>query len=270
MDLNGDGIADNEQPEVIKCIESSDGHTTICICKVSDAITAIEAVETIDPSTVSDNTNRPSSLFFGLFSYRIRVDQSGATVIVRMYFSENISTSTSYYKYDTVNGWQDYSQHTTFDNDGRSLTVQVKDGGYGDSDGVANGVIVDPGGVAASISGVDSGGTDSGDGSIEETGSDGANAGQTGGTDAGSSPGGCFITAATSWVSESWAGPSGLAASHNPGAQLIVLILLVVGIGSVLVVPVSGQNRMRGGRLRRCTSLDVPIQLKPTTPSVPI
>jgi hypothetical protein len=31
-----------------------------------------------------------------------------------------------------------------------SYTLEVKDGGYGDSDGFANGVIVDPGGIAAS------------------------------------------------------------------------------------------------------------------------
>ncbi|MGB6378503.1 MAG: choice-of-anchor U domain-containing protein, partial [Syntrophobacteria bacterium] len=72
-----------------------------------------------------------------------------------------ISGANQYYLYDTVHGWQDYTAHTTFNPDGRSVTVELKDGGHGDSDGVANGIIVDPGGVA----GAASGGLDSGAGS---------------------------------------------------------------------------------------------------------
>ena len=66
-----------------------------------------------------------------------------------LYFSSGISNAQGYYVYDTVNGWQDYTQHVTFNADGRSVTLKLQDGGYGDSDGIANGVIVDPGGVVA-------------------------------------------------------------------------------------------------------------------------
>ena len=79
--------------------------------------------------------------------------------MVRVYYSEDISEANQYYLYDTVNGWQDYTQYTTFNQDGRSVTVELQDGGHGDSDGVANGVIVDPGGVAGAASGgLDAGG----------------------------------------------------------------------------------------------------------------
>jgi hypothetical protein len=71
---------------------------------------------------------------------------------VRIYFSEDISGASTFYKYDTIGGWQDYAQHTTFNDDGRSITLELKDGGYGDSDRTANGVIVDPGGLAAATS----------------------------------------------------------------------------------------------------------------------
>ena len=57
--------------------------------------------------------------------------------------------SDTLFKYDTINGWYDYSGHTTFNDDGQSVTLELKDGGYGDSDGLANGIIVDPGGIAA-------------------------------------------------------------------------------------------------------------------------
>jgi hypothetical protein len=97
--------------------------------------------------------------------------------LVRVYYSEDISEAKQYYLYDTVNGWQDYTQYTTFNPDGRSITVELKDGGHGDSDGVANGIIVDPGGVADAAS--------------------------TGGLDAGGVGGGCFIaTAAFGSVAE--------------------------------------------------------------------
>ena len=128
-------------------MQSADGAYTIGVSKVSDSIIAIEAVEIIDPSNISDNTNRPSNLPFGLFSYRITVNEIGATATVRIYFSEPISSSTTFYKYDTINGWQDYSQRTTFNGDGRSIDLELKDGDYGDSDGQANGIIVDPGGL---------------------------------------------------------------------------------------------------------------------------
>jgi hypothetical protein len=181
VDLNGDGISDSEQPEVIKCVQSDFGNATIGVCKASDSITAIEAVQTIDPSTISDNTNKPKMFFLQLFSYRLRLTEPGATATVRIYFSKDISKAGTFYKYDTISGWQDYSQHATFSQDGRSVILEVKDGGYGDSDGVANGFIVDPGGLAeASRSDV---------GTSEGTGSDSNGGGSSNGS-------GCFIATA--------------------------------------------------------------------------
>ena len=40
----------------------------------------------------------------------------------------------------------------TFNDDRRSVTIEVQDGGFGDSDGVASGVIVDSGGVVVADS----------------------------------------------------------------------------------------------------------------------
>ncbi len=149
VDLNGDGIADNDQPELIKCARATDGSGIIGVCKVSDSIEAIEAIETIDPATLSD---KPVDFLFGLFSYRIRLHEAGTTATVRIYFSEDISDASTFYKYDTIGGWQDYAQYTTFNDDGRSITLELQDGGYGDSDRAANGLIVDPGGLAEAAS----------------------------------------------------------------------------------------------------------------------
>jgi len=79
----------------------------------------------------------------------LRVNQPGATASVRIYFSGEIFESDVYYKYDRINGWYDYSDHTTFAEDGQSVILELEDGGFGDSDGIANGIIVDPGGISA-------------------------------------------------------------------------------------------------------------------------
>jgi len=163
VDLNADGIPDNNQPGEIKCVESAvAGNVAIGVSPLTAPVDSIEVIEPINPVEILDKANKPATFLFGLFSYRLRLNQIGDTVLVTIYFSNDISNANRFYIYDTINGWQDYTQHTTFNGDGRSITVELQDGGHGDSDGVANGVIVDPGGVVASsalgvISGADSG-----------------------------------------------------------------------------------------------------------------
>lgn len=149
VDFNLDGIPDNDQPQIIKCVQASDGSVSIGIEKASSTAEEIESLEVIDPDTISDTVNRPSDLIFGLFAYRLRVANPGDIATIRIYFSGDIFSSDVFYKYDTINGWYDYSEHTTFNDDGQSITLEVKDGGFGDSDGLANGIIVDPGGIAS-------------------------------------------------------------------------------------------------------------------------
>jgi hypothetical protein len=149
VDFNLDGIADNYQPETIKCILAATGSAYIGVEKISDSISEIEALEVIDPATISDSVGRPADLLFGLLSYRLRVNRPGAAALVRIYFSAEIFVSDTFFKYDTINGWYEYSQHATFNDDGQSVILELEDGGYGDSDGVANEVIVDPGGIAS-------------------------------------------------------------------------------------------------------------------------
>jgi PKD repeat protein len=148
VDLNEDGIPDNDQPDMIKSAKSAvAGKKPVGVCKTSTDVDSIVVLEPIHPSEILDKKNKPKKFLFGLAAYRLRVNQVGATTQVKVYYSEDISGSSKYYLYDTVHGWQDYTQYVTFNPDGRSVTVELRDGGHGDSDGVANGVIVDPGGV---------------------------------------------------------------------------------------------------------------------------
>jgi hypothetical protein len=149
VDFNLDGIPDNDQPEIIKCVQTEDGSAYIGVEKISTSIDEIEAMGVIDPDTIADTANRPADLIFGLFSYRIRVNQPGNIATLKIYFSGEVYASDAFFKYDTINGWYDYSEHTTFNHGGQSVTLELKDGGYGDSDGLENGIIVDPGGIAS-------------------------------------------------------------------------------------------------------------------------
>jgi hypothetical protein len=158
VDLNDDSIPDNDQPEVIKSVQSSvGGNVVIGVSKDSATVEEIEVLEAIHPASIWDKKNRPGNFEYGLFSYRLKVSRAGDLARVRLYYSEDISGTAYFYMYDCVNGWRDYTQYATFNPDGRSVTLELKDGGHGDSDGVENGIIVDPGGVTSSVAGLDAG-----------------------------------------------------------------------------------------------------------------
>jgi hypothetical protein len=126
---------------------------------LSPSVEYIDVIEIISTAVILDQENKPTKFLYGLFSYRLRLNQVGVSVLVTIYYSDDISGSDRFFIYDTVNGWQDHTQYTTFNPDGHSVTIELRDGGQGDSDGVANGIIVDPGGVTdfASTAGLDAG-----------------------------------------------------------------------------------------------------------------
>lgn len=65
---------------------------------------------------------------------------------VMVYLSRPLPNGAKWYKYDVINGWQDYSAHVRFTGDRKSVVLELKDGDYGDCDGIANRIIVDPSG----------------------------------------------------------------------------------------------------------------------------
>jgi hypothetical protein len=98
----------------------------------------------------------PTDLDMGLFGLKLRVPVAGDTALVRLYFSPLLlDESFRLYKYDTINGWFDYSGYATPSDDRSFMAVELVDGGFGDADGVANGIIVDPLGAVTSTTGDD-------------------------------------------------------------------------------------------------------------------
>jgi hypothetical protein len=199
-DLNNDGIADNEQPDTIKVVKSASGNATLGIVKLSNA-TDIELLNASDDTLIADKTNKPTRMNMGLMGFRVVTQNPGDTVMIGIYLSSPAPAGAGWYKYDSVYGWQDYSSHAAFSQDRKMITVQLTDGGEGDADGIANGVIVDPAGVGEMTAAVDTTAT-------------------TGDTSSSSGGGkGCFIT-----TTDDVSGGYGMAA---------VLMLTIIGIAMI-------------------------------------
>ena len=82
----------------------------------------------------------------GFFSFNITGLTTGQIVNVTITLPSDMPTTTQYWKYHTPEGWY---QIPVRSNDGDDiLTIQLTDGGTGDDDGIANGMIVDPGAPA--------------------------------------------------------------------------------------------------------------------------
>jgi YVTN family beta-propeller protein len=122
-------------------------------------VTKIDSILSIDPNTIAVKIDKPERLPLGLLSFNLTVANPGDLAEVTIYLSKPAKSGDKWFKYDSVNGWQDYSAHSWFSADRRAVTLELKDGGYGDADGMANGLIVDPSGLGSSgESSTDSGG----------------------------------------------------------------------------------------------------------------
>jgi hypothetical protein len=124
------------------------------------------------------------------------------------------------YKYDPVNSeWLDYSDYAEFSSNRKKVYLTLKDGGFGDADGIENGIIVDP-----LAFGSDSDPNSGSDSFVEDIG------------DSIKSGAGCFIsTATTSRPSDR---PSLSLYREFRGSDLsIVFILMLLGyVGTEIVL----------------------------------
>jgi hypothetical protein len=96
---------------------------------------------------------------YGVIYFKLNVKNPGNQAVVTIYFSEIIPQDAKWYKLDAANAeWMDFSDYAEIEPDGRSISLFLEDGGIGDADGVANGIIVDPSGLGIELSDVTSSG----------------------------------------------------------------------------------------------------------------
>jgi len=145
LDMDNNGTPDIYQSN-IKCVRTTPENACICI-KASNNVTAIEALMAIDPEEIADLVNAPKNLWLGVISFRARVQNPDDTASVIVYLPFAAPDDSEWYKYNLVDGWQNYTEFTTFSTDRTSFSLQFKDGGMGDADGTRNQVVVDPSGL---------------------------------------------------------------------------------------------------------------------------
>jgi len=104
---------------------------------------------TVSPDSLPDTTNIPDDLIYGLIDMELKPDTVGGTVRVTIYLGNPAPIGYVWYKYGPNDGWYDYSDDAEFNADRDQVTLTLVDGGIGDDDGVANGVIADPSGLGS-------------------------------------------------------------------------------------------------------------------------
>ena len=145
LDLDANGTPDITQADM-KAVKSGFDNTPVVVQAGANAA-SIESLRWIDPDAIADVQNRPDDMPIGLINFKVSVSNPGAIAEVVVYFAQPAPDGAQWYHYNPLTGWQDYSAHAIFSADRRSVSLALMDGGFGDADGVANGVVVDPSGT---------------------------------------------------------------------------------------------------------------------------
>jgi hypothetical protein len=152
------GIFDpGEVPPNTVCVDTLVGNAQVGI-ESSANVVSIDAFRSVDPQTIPENLPGVE-LVIGLMSFKAEVDQVGDTIEITYHSSIPMPIGVECYKYDPVNGWQNYSAHiVAISPDRKSITLEYKDGDFGDLDGVANKFVIDPSGFGVAAAGGGGGG----------------------------------------------------------------------------------------------------------------
>jgi hypothetical protein len=155
QDTDSDGIPDYQDTDTAR-VRHAEGSQQIVLHTAAGAFSGVRCMSDDDPEV--PQTGKPSKRFpYGTVDFSITGLAVGQTVDVSLTFPEDIPTSYQYYKISSAGGWVE----TPFgSNDGDSvITLTLTDGDPAtDGDGVPNGVIQDPGAVAAPSASVSGGG----------------------------------------------------------------------------------------------------------------
>jgi hypothetical protein len=161
-DLDENGKNDPEQ-DGMKCVLLSDDVTVICF-ECTENIRQMDCLRRMDDTATQLETDNGLDLPFGLFGFRAFLEDPDQPAVVTVFSSEPFAEDSRWLKYDSVDGYHDFSGYAQFGGDMMSVRLTFTDGGPGDADGCANGIIVDPSGPegAANTGSIKIGGSGSG------------------------------------------------------------------------------------------------------------
>jgi len=145
-DANYDGTPDSQQDEVASLPNAVNGeYATI----ESPSGTSLTNVAVVSVNSLPSE-GKPNLVFpYGLFYFHVMAMQQGGTVWLTLRFENPVPAGSEYWKYGPTpdNHTPHWYQIPMRSNDGDNvIEIQLIDGGLGDDDLTANGVIVDQGG----------------------------------------------------------------------------------------------------------------------------
>jgi len=147
QDINNDQIPDFDQIDNnFKCIKSFKSDTVFGVEGLTNVVN-IETIRTYDSDEIEYSEDKPEIIPFGLLGYKLKLEFPGQEIKLKIFLSSPAPEGSLWYKYDKVNGWQDYSDYTEISNDRLSILITLIDGLVGDSDESKNAFIIDPGGL---------------------------------------------------------------------------------------------------------------------------
>ena len=140
-DLNGNGVQDSEEQDVIRCIQTADGKMTGVEIEPNGNAVAVLSVGVIDPADlpVGWQDVQPGTLL----GYKIQVKEPGQDATVMLHFADTVAPFGPWIAYGSEGDWLACNSDMTVQSDEKQVVRTLTDGGSNDADGVANGVIVD-------------------------------------------------------------------------------------------------------------------------------
>jgi hypothetical protein len=104
-------------------------------------------LDAMDPREITEMTNRPQNLIYGLVDIQIKVAIPGDEALATVCLLEPAPVGYSWFKWDRNRGWFDYGKRAAFNAERDCVTLTLTDGGEGDDDNMLDGIIKDPGGL---------------------------------------------------------------------------------------------------------------------------
>lgn len=144
-DYDEDGIPDYQDADTAR-LRQANGKETLMMHSSAGSFSDVFCLTDDDPAI--PQAGKPDlAIPYGLVGFKISGIEAGETVTVTLVFPYNIPTNAKYYKVDTTGGWREIPFGS---NDGdNTITLELTDGDSDtDGDGVADGIITDPGALA--------------------------------------------------------------------------------------------------------------------------
>jgi hypothetical protein len=147
-DANGDGTQDSYQANILSVKDRNGIWATVTVPSSSNC--------TLGNGTSSANNDKTYNALSGLTGFSVYCPTNGATVAVTIIYDKQYTRPTLRYYNDTTNSYSTITGavlgSVTIGGATRTtVTYSVTDGGTYDSDGLSNGIIVDPVGLAVLV-----------------------------------------------------------------------------------------------------------------------